>query len=288
MNIIRCREQLQELYKRGIILESHYREYLQAPIFIYEQHSLAEMEMEWAVANLCGGNNGFVPVKMPFEFVTIITKIHDKAGPPMDAVLRATNRLHEGVVSWEDDGKLIRDKVRSILTCHLAVSVDGQKCVLVARHTGERARGICVEVYRNYIPCTPSELDHGQDDAANIPRDILLRFCFDVLNPNSIVLRVEPPRGNVPRSAEWRMARTHYLILNRKQAIACRDQKRGPSDHEIVRAAHWRRAHMRRLVSPKFIHKKGQLVFVKQAWVGPDEWVGLDDKTYKVINPNEN
>jgi hypothetical protein len=55
-----------------------------------------------------------------------------------------------------------------------------------------------------------------------------------------------------------------------------------PSEQQILRAAHWRRAHFRRLVSDRY-KNKGSLIPVSQAWVGPKEWVGLDKKTYKVI-----
>ena len=67
------------------------------------------------------------------------------------------------------------------------------------------------------------------------------------------------------------------------QAMQVRDVRRPITDHDIKRAAHWRRAHFRRLHSERFTHKRGQLVPVSEAWVGPEEWIGLDGKIYKVF-----
>lgn len=289
MNVVRSREQLKEMHKQGIINEAHYKAFLESPVFVYgrREEQLTLDELDWCYQNICS-HEAKLPTKMPFEFCTIITTAKDIPGKPdASTVLRATSRPHDFIV---DDIQSGRMKLYSVLALHLAMRIDGKECVLTARHTGEVKRGTVVSVYKNGKPCDPpSDAKAGNPeyvDAVQVPREILMKFCFDVFNPNSVVLRVEPPKGNVPRSVAWRMARTHYLILNRKQAEACRDQKRGPTEGEIERAAHWRRAHLRRLSSDKFRHKKGQVVFVKQSWVGPDEWIGLDDKSYKVFNPN--
>lgn len=286
MNVVRSREQLKELQKAGIISEAHYKSYLESPVFVYKRSDTAfsQKEIDWCNQNICGDFEAKLPTKLPFEFCTIITTIKDTPHRDISCVLRATSNPHDFIVNV--DGEKI--KSRCLLALHLSIQIDGVDCVMAIRHTGQIKRGVVGTIYKNLKPCQPPKEDDiltRYADSVAVPREILMRFCFDVFNPNSVVLRVEPPKSNVPRSVEWRMARTHYLILNRKQAVACREQKRGPTDGEIERAAHWRRAHMRRLTSDKFIHKKGLLVFVKQAWIGPDEWIGLDDKTYKVFNP---
>lgn len=130
--------------------------------------------------------------------------------------------------------------------------------------------------------------DHGEPKAEvrHLMRQMvntLSYFIFETMLPGNVVLKVSPaPRPSKP--VAWHLARTHYLILNHKQAESCRDHRSAPTAQQLVRAAHWRRAHIRRLSSPKFIHKTGQTVRVKRAWVGPDEWIGLDKKIYKVIN----
>lgn len=45
---------------------------------------------------------------------------------------------------------------------------------------------------------------------------------------------------------------------------------------------HERRAHVRRLTSERFVHKKGQVVTVKSCWVGPHENV-VGNRRYRVI-----
>lgn len=114
----------------------------------------------------------------------------------------------------------------------------------------------------------------------------LLMLCYDVMSPANTVLRVSP--GKQGKSVEWTLSHTHYLILNRKQAESIRSRKSEVTEHDIKRAAHWRRAHLRRLSSDKFKHKKGSLIMVRQAWVGPDEWAGTDGKIYKVVQHNIN
>jgi len=126
-------------------------------------------------------------------------------------------------------------------------------------------------------------LDAGKEtirEYLNCPMQWLCFFMLDVMTSKNIVLKVTPDAKG--RSVEWVKSREHYLVIGRKQAATLRERKSGPTDHELKRAAHWRIAHFRRLMSDKFKHKQGMLVPVKEAWVGPDEWIGSDGKTYKV------
>jgi hypothetical protein len=111
----------------------------------------------------------------------------------------------------------------------------------------------------------------------------ILRFCYDVLSNTNAVVRVAP-KATPGKSVEWHLARTHYCLLTKQQAMKARDTKLAVTDHDLKRAAHWRRAHFRRLKAARFKHKQGQLVPVSESWVGPDEWQGLDGKIYKVMN----
>ena len=111
---------------------------------------------------------------------------------------------------------------------------------------------------------------------------IIFRFCFDVMSNTNAVIRVSP-KPSPGKSIEWQLARTHYCLLTKQQAMHVRDVRRPITDHDIKRAAHWRRAHFRRLHSERFTHKRGQFVPVAEAWVGPEEWIGLDGKIYKVL-----
>lgn len=115
------------------------------------------------------------------------------------------------------------------------------------------------------------------------PNNQLLRFIFCCMYPSNKVIRVEPDREKA--SVEWRLARTHYLILHQKQVSTCIHRSIGVSSQMILRAAHWRRAHLRRLTSERYKEKRGRLIPIKHAWVGPTEWTGNDGKIYKIVNP---
>jgi hypothetical protein len=117
--------------------------------------------------------------------------------------------------------------------------------------------------------------------AAKCSRDQVVMFCFAVMNPSSVTLRVKPVAAG--KSVQWIESRTHYCIVHKKQAEVLRHRGGGPSSQTIERAAHHRRAHLRRLSADRYKHKKGQLVFVKQSWVGPTEWQGTDKKIYTVM-----
>ncbi len=107
-------------------------------------------------------------------------------------------------------------------------------------------------------------------------------FLFDIYGSGNTVVKVSP-KPDVTKSVQWRQAREHYLVLRREHVEKLREHKGSVSDEEIVRAAHWRRAHLRRLSSGKFVNKRGLLVRVKKAWVGPTEWEGNDGKVYTVV-----
>ena len=112
----------------------------------------------------------------------------------------------------------------------------------------------------------------------------LIGFCGDVNHPSHHIVRVSPPVQdcrNQPRT--WVMARSHHLILDRSHARQIQAGRRDFTEGVTSRAAHQRRKHWRTLVSPRFTKKRGQRILVKQAWIGPVEWIGSDRKTYRVL-----
>lgn len=111
---------------------------------------------------------------------------------------------------------------------------------------------------------------------------MLAIFMFDIYGSGATVVKVSPPADST-KSVQWRQAREHYLVLRRQQVEKLRESKGSVTDNDIIRAAHWRRAHLRRLSSHKFINKRGLLVPVKKSWVGPTEWIGNDGKVYTVV-----
>lgn len=124
--------------------------------------------------------------------------------------------------------------------------------------------------------------DHQMDQFAYHPMQVLTHFLFDIYGSGSTVVKVSPKPDNT-KSVQWRLSREHYLVLRRQQVEKLRESKGTVSDADMIRSAHWRRAHLRRLTSNKFINKRGLLVPVKKAWVGPTEWEGTDKKTYTVV-----
>lgn len=114
-----------------------------------------------------------------------------------------------------------------------------------------------------------------------MPMQGLSYFLFDIYSSYSSVIKVSDDTPG--KSVQWRKAREHYLVLQKRQAMELQSKGRGVQNVDLVRSAHWRRAHLRRLSSGKFKNKRGLIVPVKKAWVGPQEWKGNDGKTYTVV-----
>jgi len=132
------------------------------------------------------------------------------------------------------------------------------------------------------VKCSADDLN----ELSISPQVFLSYFLFDVMGGHNVVMRVKSNKQG--KSVKWHQSREHYVVMNHDQAKHLQTHKSGITDEELVRAAHWRRAHLRRLVSEKFKHKKGSIVLVKRAWVGPTEWQGHDGKIYQVANINPN
>jgi hypothetical protein len=59
----------------------------------------------------------------------------------------------------------------------------------------------------------------------------------------------------------------------------------GVSEHTAQRIAHARRGHLRLLRHPRYTHKRGQMVRVRAAWIGPKEWKDFNGSTYVIVEP---
>ena len=275
MNIIRQREKLKELHRRGILETSHLHASLNCPVFEWDPapdgYKLTEADQKFVADHLQTSNSN-VPTCAPFDCFRIVYSFTD----------------------CFDQWFYYKQERKWILF----------RCAAASKETGPEQWFVNVYGFDAGSPCEYRVWVGGKlathlimDKQGKIYPDnreimqeclrTLSYFLFEVMLPGNTVLRVEPPRESTPRSAEWRLARTHYVILNRKQAEQCREKRTGPTTRQIVLAAHWRRAHLRLLRSEKFTHKRGQLIQVSQAWVGPAEWIGLDGKIYKVLNLNE-
>lgn len=272
MNLIRQRDDLKEAWRLEIISSSQLHEALQSPVFWWhggKQHALTEKEIQFLEENIFtkDAEGVYYPTHTPYRSFRIaysdIPVYEQWWINSTDALcLRKDDRYSDGRVQMFS----LHHWPRATRKVKVFFWVNGK------RMDDDHRAG--------HFKLKASDEQLGE--FANSPMEWLGFFLLSVMLPSNVVLKVTPKTEG--KSVEWRMAREHYLVLNRQQATKCRERGKGPTDHEIVRAAHWRRAHLRRLVSEKFSHKRGQLVAVKQAWVGPAEWLGLDGKTYKVVN----
>jgi hypothetical protein len=280
MNPLRFRDKLKQLPKDGIIKPQTLAIILDAPVFMLGSIApLTDLEIEWCEQHVLDDTKR-VPKSLPFPVFSVLYSVPDhEANGITDCTLTVWGKPY--TVSLAKADTTVKFGLWGTM------NVDGDECVSLAGFTGEEKKGICVNIFKNGIENTQQIMKSqvSADAAAEVAagmRGVMLRAVFDVMNPSNVVMSVTPKQTG--RSVQWVKAHTHYCIINKQHATRCQRDKRGPTDVEIERGAHWRRAHMRRLMSDKFTHKKGQLVFVKHTWVGPTEWEGLDNKVYKVVN----
>ncbi|MDE2103517.1 MAG: hypothetical protein KGL39_40125 [Patescibacteria group bacterium] len=272
MNPVRIRDFVKELHQRRVFSAAQCHAFLHAPLFIYppRQENFTPDEMAWFKANLGGGEDLQVPVKLPYDRLIL-------SNPAADEIYFVTSGPHTvaGICNGVTEH---RDAILSVLYC---TTYDRHAAWLMSSYNGAIANGVMCMAWRDGKSFVPSKTDNLAGIAA-LGRSVVAQFAFDVMSHFSTVVKVSPP-DTPGKSVEWKLARTHYCLIARKQAMLCRDNRRGPNQEEITRAAHWRRAHFRQLSNPRYIHKRGLLVPVKQAWIGPEEWIGLDGKIYKVM-----
>lgn len=267
MNQVRQVEKLRELHRRGILEEGHYHAALHAPVFEWMPpegaREMTAEESEFVRQNIETGSSN-VPTVAPFDCFRVSMRhafdlwfrypqqrrwllfrvaYADERGPEQWCV---------NIYGWDAGDQ-----------CQYRLWDDGK---LVGLDRLADSTGKPLATVREAMQRMTRTLSY---------------FLFETMLPGNTVLKVEPP-ARPGKSVEWRLARTHYLVLNRKQAEACQRRQSAPTAHDLKRAAHWRRAHFRRLASDKF-KRRGALVPVRQAWVGPTEWLGLDGKIYKVL-----
>jgi hypothetical protein len=268
MNLVNQREKLKEIHKAGLLHTSFLHEALNAPVFVWsigDRTKFTEQEKSFVNEFIATGDS-LVPNISPYNCFRISMEvgfIQWFFSPDKD--------------KWFMLGVDYRNSVGSnpeLWTMNIYPSMAGAQCEYRVF-----ADGRCV-----------SEKLNGPDgkvrpDVSKMMHSYVSWLCLflcDLDMPGNVVLKVSPPSQG--KTVEWRLAREHYLIINKKQASLCRDRKSGPSNSQIIRSAHARIAHFRVLKSPVFKHKHGQKIRVKEAWVGPDEWIGLDKKIYKVMH----
>lgn len=114
--------------------------------------------------------------------------------------------------------------------------------------------------------------------------ECLSKIAIDFFNPSLHLVSVCKKAES--KSPEWFQQRQHFIFVHKNCPINQRDQSRKHFDPnvEIKRTAHSRRAHYRLLKSPRYKSKRGTLVFVRSAWVGPKEWEDASGQIYRIVD----
>lgn len=275
MNLIRQREELQRLLDKRMIKKPLLDTALAAPVFQWwcgdRDCPPGTPEHEFMMENIIelvpcpsggpGKPAGDVawPRITPFEVFRI--SFLDKDRPDFDqwwfsgdqfCVVRCDTKIEKGTKLWFTE-----------------VATKGKADIETWTRVNEEPKDI------------PDGFVNEVSEYAAQPLAALAFFLFDIYSGATNIIRVRPDEPS--RSVQWRLAREHYLVLHHKQTKELQATRRGVNDGDLIRSAHWRRAHLRRLSSGRYVNKRGLLVPVKKAWVGPEEWKGKDGKIYTVV-----
>lgn len=103
-------------------------------------------------------------------------------------------------------------------------------------------------------------------------------------SPANWVVKVTDEHARVVkrRGKATEVRRTRLIVVPDRDLDRVIRAPSGASDY-IERAPHRRRAHYRRLMSPKFRLKQGQRVYVRESWVGPKTGTGPGGEKYEVL-----
>lgn len=275
-------ERIYDLHSAGVITSKGVKRFVEMPAFHYSMNavlrgdSVEDNDVLKHVWMSCS------PVHFPFPEFTLFDKWY----------LMACMQHHDN--EW-----LVVIDTDVVMKCDCGMQFDANPkgAYRLQIHEcecgGEKCSGFSGTWWKLHFESKLHNLPGGHDGkpmeeqaiktVAQLIMDAFKHFLIDAMHPANTIVKIGPAKKEGD-NVKWRLAHTHYVILNQKQARLCQSKSRGPSDQQLIRAAHWRRAHFRRLSSGRFINKRGALVPVRHAWVGPKEWTGMDQKTYKVID----
>lgn len=281
MNIMSVRETVKQMHKARIISDFAFQKLIYAPVFVYDREdmSFTSDEMAWMNENIIDkGHDQIIPAKFPYPFFMLWHPATKERNATLFLVLQGEQGIRfEGVMRKAILTVFSHDRYKS--------ERDGKErdCVLSCSYTGNRKMGSILTAWTDWKLNTNIERMETADlkFMASHTLALLARFSVDVMSKTHSVIKAMPKSEG--RSVEWQLSRTHYVILSKKAAMKARDSKKAITMHDLKRAAHWRRAHFRVLKAECFTKKRGLRVPVCESWVGPEEWIGLDDKLYKVM-----
>jgi hypothetical protein len=114
-----------------------------------------------------------------------------------------------------------------------------------------------------------------------------LFYFLEYLNipSNNVIQRF--PSKIINKSAIYINAKSHYLIVNKNISRSLKANNNLIIDgkiHKKYLSSHLRRGYLRMYKHDRFKNMQGKKTWIDSTWVGPREWVGTDNKIYKVIN----
>ena len=263
MNTVRQRDALKTACRVGIINPDALHTALAAPVFHMPRtrtEPYSATETDWIQTHLMQEHSA-CPKWLPYPCFRLATDF------VWYQCWRCEPDLH--LVAWVPSERSNLPAFKAILGQSDSGQFGGKLWIL-----DERGRTIPTEVLQSR-GASDEEFNHFMEIVTNV----LVEFLLSVSAAATVVKVSERRPG---KSVEWHLAREHYLLLPAQVAHAMSTARTGLTDRLQRRAAHWRRAHFRRLTHPAFRHKLNQVVPVREAWIGPTEWQGLDGKIYAV------
>ena len=140
--------------------------------------------------------------------------------------------------------------------------------------------------------CNDKSMQALFNNDAHLFGAFVIHFAYELAYPSNYVVEVSPDKPG--KSVEWTKARSHLILLPAKAVQESQENgglTRQQTGDIIQRCAHERRGHIRRLKAERYskddlgfkIDKNPlgwyKTVWIKDAWVGPEEWKSKDSQT---------
>jgi len=114
-----------------------------------------------------------------------------------------------------------------------------------------------------------------------------LFYFLEYLNipSNNVIQRYPTKIKN--KSEIYINAKSHYLIVNKNISRNLKNNTNFTIDeknHKKYLSSHFRRGYLRMYKHDRFKNMQGKRLWINSTWIGPKEWIGSDNKIYKVIS----
>lgn len=289
MNIVRIRESIAELQKNKIISESYKKKLLESPVFEYTDDRIEGDDYDAMIEFLKGRifyrknpDDGRDWVHTPYPVFTVHC---NNPSLYIDNAARITFLIQSFGIPFQSATKEYAERFSKVPVSIMALITtdDKRNLIFSVDYSGYSGKQACLVRGWSGFKCVSEDSAFKNNSAkcAEAVRMFVYRFLYKCMSRSHVIVRVRPESKG--RSVEWVIGREHYLLAPRRAVVQARDSKSPLLSENLARAAGWRRKHQRTLRSDRFTKKKGQTIWVRETWVGPEEWEGLDGKVYKVM-----